>query len=159
MTPGEHLQTLRDRLKLTQVKFGEPFGVSGAMVSYWERGAYRPSRQRRRALRVTYPELDEACEAWASEPRVCATKGMALPRRTQSRTVFGTVLGDARRESGLSQLALAMRAQARTSTLAKWERGLRRPDTENDATLDTLVRLADVLDVSAAALVMAAESD
>jgi transcriptional regulator with XRE-family HTH domain len=69
-------------------------------------------------------------------------------RRQKVAMAFGRVLREARRQKGLSQEELAGDAEFDRTYPSLLERGLRTP------TLTVLIQLADVLEISAASLVL-----
>lgn len=60
---------------------------------------------------------------------------------------IGRTLATAREAQGLSQEAVALRAGIAVVTLSNLERGVSSAGTHSNPTLDTLIRLFDVLDI------------
>jgi transcriptional regulator with XRE-family HTH domain len=111
-TIGDHLRKRRLDLGLLQREAAERIGVDHCTITNWELNRTKPAlRFLTRILRF----LDY----------IPFAQGRSLPER----------LRVSRRTLGLSQRELARRLDVDESTLARWERGTRRP---SEALLDRL---------------------
>jgi transcriptional regulator with XRE-family HTH domain len=101
---GDHLRRRRLDLGLQQKQLAKLLGCHATSVANWESGARQPGIR----------ELAKVIEFLGYDPRPeAATLGERLARR--------------RTAMGMSQKSAAERISVDPSTLAKWEKGLRRP--------------------------------
>lgn len=121
--PPSALRRLRTRAGLDQRHVARRIGVTGSLVSQWERGVRRPSWPHVRKLANLYAvEIERVAEAVGLEPPHHLTQRRWTPEK------WPEVLQDLLRWTGLTRKELASRARVHPHTISRWLAGLSRPD-------------------------------
>ena len=118
------LRQLRRRVGLDQRQVARMIGVTGSLVSQWERGVRKPSWPHARKLARLYAvELERVADAVGLEPP------HHLARDRWTPTAWPEVLRDLLHWTGLTRRELAARAAVHPETVSRWLAGASRPDT------------------------------
>lgn len=121
--PISALRRLRQRMGIDQRHVARRIGVTGSLVSQWERGVRKPSWPHARELAQLYNvEIARVAEAVGLEPPSHLDRSQWTPH------LWPDVLHDLLRWTGLTRRELAARAAVHPQTISRWLAGLSRPD-------------------------------
>jgi transcriptional regulator, cro/CI family len=138
----EKLKMLRKKKGFTQQEVAHFLGTVQAVYSKWERGVYEPNYENLSMLVCIFDvSLDSLLSDYLekSKERYLKIKESDLMKNTN---IFPQRLKELRLKKGLTQTELGKKIGIKQNSYSDWESG------KNEPSLENLIKLADLLEVS-----------